>query len=137
MKMNPPVREEDDRVALVDALRSGAIDCVATDHAPHASDEKEVPFEEAAVGTTGLETAFAVLHTGLVVPGLLTLGTLVDRMSAGAALMDLPVPRVAVGEPATCASSTSRPSGRWGRPATRAARTTAASPARASRAGSS
>jgi dihydroorotase len=100
MKMNPPVREEDDRVALVDALRSGAIDCIATDHAPHASDEKEVPFEEAPMGTTGLETAFAVLHTGLVVPGVLTLATLVDRMSAGAALMDLPVPRVAVGEPA-------------------------------------
>ena len=100
MKMNPPVREEDDRVALVDALRSGVIDCVATDHAPHASDEKEVPFEEAPMGTTGLETAFAVLHSGLVLPGLLTLSTLVDRMSAGAALMDLPVPRVAVGEPA-------------------------------------
>jgi dihydroorotase len=100
MKMNPPVREEDDRAALVDALRSGVIDCIATDHAPHASDEKEVPFEEAPMGTTGLETAFAVLHSGLVVPGTLTLATLVDRLSAGAGLFDLPVPRVAVGEPA-------------------------------------
>jgi dihydroorotase len=100
MKMNPPVREEDDRLALVDALRSGVIDCIATDHAPHASDEKEVPFEEAPMGTTGLETAFAVLHSGLVLPGTLPLATLVERLSAGAALFDLPVPRIAVGEPA-------------------------------------
>jgi dihydroorotase len=100
VKMNPPVREEDDRLALIDALRSGMIDCVATDHAPHASDEKEVPFEEAPMGTTGLETAFAVLHTGLVVPGVLTLATLVDRLSAGAAVFDLPIPSVAIGEPA-------------------------------------
>jgi dihydroorotase len=100
MKMNPPIRDEDDRLALIDALRSGVIDCIATDHAPHASDEKEVPFEEAPMGTTGLETAFAVLHSGLVVPGVLTLATLVDRLSAGAAIFDLPIPRVAVGEPA-------------------------------------
>ena len=84
-KMNPPLRAEDDRLALVEALRSGAIDCVATDHAPHSSDEKEVPFEQAAMGVIGLETAFAVLHTELVEPGLLSLGTLVERMSAGAA----------------------------------------------------
>jgi len=100
MKMNPPVREEDDRLALLDALREGVIGCIATDHAPHASDEKEVPFEEAPMGTTGLETAFAVLHTNLVIPGLLTLSTLVDRLTAGAAVFDLPIPRVAVGEPA-------------------------------------
>jgi dihydroorotase len=100
MKMNPPLRTEDDRQALIAGLRDGTIDCVATDHAPHARDEKEVPFEQAPFGTTGLETAFAALHTELVLPGILSLETLLDRMTAGAALFELPVPRVAVGEPA-------------------------------------
>src|SRR5207302_5883571 len=65
-KMNPPLRAEKDRKALVAALKSGVIDCVATDHAPHARHEKEVPFEQAPMGTTGLETAFAALFTELV-----------------------------------------------------------------------
>jgi dihydroorotase len=94
-KMNPPLRTEDDRQALIEGLRSGTIDCVATDHAPHASEDKEVPFEEAAMGVTGLETAFAVLHTDLVEPGVLDLGTLVERMSAGAAAFDLELPSLA------------------------------------------
>ena len=97
MKMNPPLASETDRLALVAALRDGTIDCVASDHAPHARDEKEVPFEEAPMGTTGLETAFAALHGGLVVPGLLALGTLLERMTAGAALFGLPVARIASG----------------------------------------
>jgi dihydroorotase len=88
-KMNPPLRAEDDRQALIEALRSGLIDCVATDHAPHAAEEKEVPFEAAAMGVTGLETAFAVLHSKLVLPGVLDLAVLVDRMSAGAAAFDI------------------------------------------------
>jgi dihydroorotase len=100
MKMNPPLRSDTDRQALIDGLRSGVIDCVATDHAPHAREDKEVPFEQAAMGTTGLETAFAALHDGLVVPGVLALEVLVERMTAGAALMGLPVPRLARGEPA-------------------------------------
>ncbi|HEU0315686.1 MAG TPA: dihydroorotase, partial [Solirubrobacteraceae bacterium] len=100
MKMNPPVRARTDRAALVDGLRSGTIDCVATDHAPHAREDKDVPFEEAAMGTTGLETAFAALYTLLVRPGLLTLPTLVERMTAGARVMDLPVPGITVGAPA-------------------------------------
>jgi dihydroorotase len=100
MKMNPPLAGESDRRALVDALASGLIDCVATDHAPHARDEKEVPFEQAPMGTTGLETAFAALHTELVLPGELELSVLVERMSAGAALFGLPTPRIAAGEPA-------------------------------------
>ena len=91
-KMNPPLRSEDDRRALLDGLRSGTIDCVATDHAPHSPEEKEVPFEEAAMGVTGFETAFSILHTDLVLSGELDLETLVRRMSAGAALFDLPVP---------------------------------------------
>jgi dihydroorotase len=103
MKMNPPLRTEADRQALIDALRSGVIDCVATDHAPHAHDEKEVPFEQAPMGTTGLETAFAALYTGLVVPGILPLELLVERMTAGAALFGLPVPRIAPGERANAA----------------------------------
>lgn len=100
MKMNPPLATEADRLDLIEGLRSGTIDCVATDHAPHARHEKEVPFEQAPMGTTGLETAFASLHTELVLPGTLGLGLLVERMTAGAALFDLPTPRVAVGEPA-------------------------------------
>ncbi len=100
MKMFPPLTTDQDRLALLDGLRAGTIDCVATDHAPHARDEKEVPFEQAPMGTTGLETSFAALHTGLVIPGLLELGLLVDRMSAGAALFGLPTPLIAEGEPA-------------------------------------
>ena len=100
MKMNPPLRTETDRRALIEGLRSGVIDCVATDHAPHARDEKEVPFEQAPMGTTGLETSFAVLHTELVLPGVLDLATLVERMTAGAALLELPTPRILPGEPA-------------------------------------
>jgi dihydroorotase len=100
MKMNPPLATEEDRKALVEGLRDGTIDCVATDHAPHAREEKEVPFEQAPMGTTGLETAFAALYTGLVLPGVLELSLLVERMTAGAALYDLPTPRIARGEPA-------------------------------------
>ena len=94
-KMNPPLRAERDRRALVDALKTGLIDCVATDHAPHASHEKEVPFEEAPMGTTGLETAFAALFTELVVPGELELEVLIERMTHGAALYGLAVPTIA------------------------------------------
>jgi dihydroorotase len=100
MKMNPPLATEEDRKALVEGLRDGTIDCVATDHAPHAREEKEVPFEQAPMGTTGLETAFAALYTGLVLPGVLELELLVERMTAGAALFGLPTPRIACGEPA-------------------------------------
>jgi len=96
-KMNPPLRSEDDRRALVDGLRSGVIDCIATDHAPHARDEKEVPFEQAPMGTTGLETAFAAVYTDLVVPGVLGLALLVDRLTSGGALFGLPVPAIEVG----------------------------------------
>jgi dihydroorotase len=99
-KMNPPLRAESDRRALVEALRSGVIDCVATDHAPHAPHEKEVPFEQAPMGTTGLETAFAVLFTELVLSGQLELCTVIERMTAGGALYGLPVPRLAAGKPA-------------------------------------
>ena len=99
-KMNPPLRTEHDRRALIDGLASGVIDCVATDHAPHALHEKEVPFEQAPMGTTGLETAFAALYTELVLPGELELEIVIERMTAGGALYGLPIPRIAPGEPA-------------------------------------
>lgn len=99
-KCNPPLRGERDRRALVQALASGVIDCIATDHAPHARHEKEVPFEQAAMGTTGLESAFAALYSELVLPGVLGLDVLIARLTAGGALFDLPTPRIAPGEPA-------------------------------------
>ena len=100
MKMHPPLTTEADRMALIEALRAGTIDCVATDHAPHAREEKEVPFEQAPMGSTGLETAFAALHTSLVLPGVIELALLVERMTAGAALFELPTPSIALGGPA-------------------------------------
>jgi dihydroorotase len=103
MKMHPPLATEQDRQALVAGLRDGTIDCVATDHAPHARDEKEVPFEQAPMGTTGLETAFAALYSGLVRDGALPLGLLVERMTAGAPLFGVPVATIAAGQPANLA----------------------------------
>jgi dihydroorotase len=100
MKMNPPLRTEADRQALIEGLRSGIVDCIATDHAPHARDEKEVPFEQAPMGTTGLETSFAAIYTNLVLPGVLSLELLLRRLTDGAALFGLPTPGIAPGEPA-------------------------------------
>jgi dihydroorotase len=98
VKMNPPLRAEQDRVALLDAVRDGTIEAIATDHAPHAAHEKEVPFEAAPFGVTGLETAFAALYSHLVQPGLLPLETLLERLSAGPArIFGLERPRVAAG----------------------------------------
>jgi dihydroorotase len=103
MKMHPPLATEADRQALVEGLRDGTIDCVATDHAPHAREEKEVPFEQAPMGTTGLETAFASLYTGLVEPGVIDLALLVQRMTAGAELFGLAPARIEPGAPANLA----------------------------------
>ncbi len=98
-KMNPPLRAEDDRQALLQGLRDGTITSIATDHAPHARHEKETPFEEAPFGVTGLETSFAALNTFLVETGELGLGLVLERMSTGPAqVFGLPVPRIAVGE---------------------------------------
>ncbi|MGO9898879.1 MAG: dihydroorotase [Solirubrobacteraceae bacterium] len=102
-KMNPPLRAERDRRALIEALRSGVIDAIATDHAPHARHEKDVPFEEAPMGTTGLETAFAALYTELVLPGAIELDVIVHRLSGGGALYGLQVPQVHPGELANLA----------------------------------
>jgi len=99
-KVNPPLGDGRDRAALLEGLRSGTIDCIATDHAPHAPEDKELPLERAAMGTTGLETAFAALYTGLVAPGLLDLATVVHRLTEGAAVYGLEPARVAKGQPA-------------------------------------
>jgi dihydroorotase len=97
-KMNPPLRAEEDRRALLEALRDGTIGAIATDHAPHARHEKDVPFEDAPFGVTGLETAFAALFTRLVLAGELSLETLLTRLSAGPArALGLPEPRIEVG----------------------------------------
>jgi dihydroorotase len=98
VKMNPPLGTAHDREALIEALRDGTISCIATDHAPHARHEKEVPFEEAPFGVTGLETSFAALYTNLVETGRLPLEILLERMSAGPArAYGLDAPRIAVG----------------------------------------
>jgi dihydroorotase len=101
VKMNPPLRSGDDRYALIAGLKDGVIGAIATDHAPHARHEKEVPFEAAPFGVTGLETAFAALYTHLVEPGIVPLETVLERMSAGPArAYGLDEPRIAVGRPA-------------------------------------
>jgi dihydroorotase len=98
VKMNPPLRSDDDRSALIEGLRDGTISSVATDHAPHARHEKEVPFEAAPFGVTGLETAFSAVFTFLVEPGLVPLETILERMSSGPArAYGLDEPRIAVG----------------------------------------
>jgi dihydroorotase len=86
-KMNPPLREAADVEALRLALRDGVIDCIASDHAPHAYDEKEAAFDDAPFGIIGLETAFGVAYTDLVRTGVLTLPTLIGRMSTGPAAL--------------------------------------------------
>lgn len=80
-RVNPPLRPDDDRLGVGEALRDGVLDFVATDHAPHASEEKELPLEEAAPGFLGHETAFAALYTELVQRGKLSLPRLVEAMS--------------------------------------------------------
>jgi dihydroorotase len=101
LKMNPPLRSASDRTALIEGLKDGTIVAIATDHAPHARHEKEVPFEAAPFGVTGLETAFGALYTHLVEPGLIPLEVVLDRMSAGPArAYGLDAPRIAVGSAA-------------------------------------
>ena len=101
LKMNPPLRSRSDRTALIEALKDGTIAAIATDHAPHARHEKDVPFEAAPFGVTGLETAFAALYTHLVEPGLVPLEVVLERMSAGPArAYGLDEPRIAVGSAA-------------------------------------
>lgn len=90
-KMNPPLREAADVAALQTALKEGVVDCIASDHAPHAYDAKEAAFDDAPFGIVGLETAFGVVYTELVASGVLTVPELIHRMStAPAAAFGLP-----------------------------------------------
>jgi dihydroorotase len=85
LKVNPPLRSAEDRETLRGGLGTGAIDAVATDHAPHSVEDKEVEFDQARPGTIGLETALAAVITELVEPGLLSLASAIDRMSTAPA----------------------------------------------------
>jgi dihydroorotase len=102
-KMNPPLRFEHDRLALIDGLVDGTIDCVATDHAPHSDDEKQQPFEDSPFGVTGLETSFAALYDELVLSGIMSLSTLVERMTSGCVPFGFDAPLIAAGAPANLA----------------------------------
>lgn len=80
-KMNPPLRTEKDRLAIIEGLKDGTIDLIATDHAPHSEEEKNRPFTEAPSGITGLETSLGLGITNLVKPGHLTLMELLEKMT--------------------------------------------------------
>lgn len=79
-KMNPPIRSKDDRAALIEGIKDGTIDCIATDHAPHTADEKNRGLKGSAMGVVGLETAFGVCYTHLVKSGLISIERLVELM---------------------------------------------------------
>ena len=80
-KMNPPIRSEEDRLALIEGLKDGTIDMIATDHAPHSKEEKSKGLEKSLMGVVGIETAFPVLYTKLVKTGIITLEKLIEVMS--------------------------------------------------------
>ena len=80
-KMNPPLRSSEDRAALIEGIKDGTIDMIATDHAPHSALEKSKGLEGSAMGIVGLETAFPVLYTGLVRRGIITLDRLIELMA--------------------------------------------------------
>ena len=80
-KMNPPIRAERDRLALIEGILDGTVDMIATDHAPHSREEKAKGLQGSAMGVVGLETAFPVLYTELVRPGVLPLETLVKLLA--------------------------------------------------------
>ena len=100
-KMNPPLRTEEDRLAIIEGLKDGTIDLIATDHAPHSKEEKSRPLTEAPSGILGLETALPLAITNLVHAGHLTMMEMIDRMSyAPAKLYHLNAGSVEVGKPA-------------------------------------
>ena len=90
-KVNPPIRETDDVAAIKSGLKDGTLDCIVTDHAPHHVDEKNVEYNLAAFGISGIETSFSLSYTALVKGGVLSLSELADRMSAAPArILGLP-----------------------------------------------
>ena len=80
-KMNPPLRSEADRKAILEGILDGTIDMIATDHAPHSAEEKSRGLEKSAMGVVGIETAFPLLYTHLVKTGLMTLERLMELMA--------------------------------------------------------
>jgi dihydroorotase len=101
LKVNPPIRTADDREAIIAGLADGTLDTIASDHAPHASFEKDLEFDRAPFGLIGLETTLALVMTELVRPGRLALAAAVERMTAGPArALGLPLGRLAPGAPA-------------------------------------
>ena len=84
-KVNPPIREEIDRQAILEGLKDGTLDCIVTDHAPHHADDKNVEYNSAAFGISGIETSFGFAITNLDKKGVLSLNEIADRMSAAPA----------------------------------------------------
>ena len=98
--MNPPLREESDRLAMLQAVADGTVDAIITDHAPHAAAEK-ADFEKAPNGVIGLETSLAGCITALVEPGIIPLMRLLELMTVNLArILGLPVPDLQPGAPA-------------------------------------
>jgi dihydroorotase len=103
-KMNPPLRTESDRLAIIEGIKDGTFDCIATDHAPHSIEEKSKPFFEAPFGIVGLETAFAVSYTALVRGGHIGLNELIRLMSVNpGAILGVKQISITHGEPADIA----------------------------------
>jgi len=103
-KVNPPIREERDRLAVIEGLKDGTLDCIVTDHAPHHIDDKNVEYDLAAFGISGLETSFALSYTQLVKSGELTLSELMRKMSFNPAnILSLQGGAIEVGAPADLA----------------------------------
>lgn len=103
-KVNPPVREEKDRLAIIEGLKDGTIDCIVTDHAPHSKKDKEVEYNLAAFGISGIETSFSLSYTYLVKSGIMTLSDLSRLMSCNPVkTLGLCGGEIAVGLPADLA----------------------------------
>ena len=99
-KMNPPIRSEEDRLALIEGIKDGTIDLVITDHAPHSAEEKAKGLAGSAMGVVGLETCFPVLYTNLVKPGIITFEKLMELMNSNAKKIFGIGTKIAVGETA-------------------------------------
>jgi dihydroorotase len=101
LKMNPPLRHATDRDALLDGLKDGTVDVIATDHAPHHADDKKVEFDRASFGIVGLETAVSLSLDRLVHGGIITLARMVELLSANPArILRVPGGRLRAGDPA-------------------------------------
>jgi len=100
-KVNPPIREEKDRLAILEGLKDGTLDCIVTDHAPHHENDKKVEYNSAAFGISGIETSFAFAITYLYKTGILTLSQIADKMSYNPAkILNLEGGEIAVGKAA-------------------------------------